>query len=113
MSAQLQKVSSLLRSIHGLGFDKKMTTNEISCFLIVACESGKTLGEIGKDAHLDHASVSRVMQMLVNLGRGEQNGYGLLETYSDATDGRLKRVRLTRRGQTLVSKLEKMGGKKS
>lgn len=105
---KIQNLSNLLGFIHGMDSQKKMTTNEISCFLIVANNPGWTLGEVGVATHLNHASISRVMQMLCNPGRGEKSGYGLLETYADKKDGRIKRVRLTRRGQSLADKLERL-----
>lgn len=110
----LKQLSTLLRSVQGMDLGKKMTTNELSCFLIVVCGPDSTLGHVAKLAHLDHASVSRVMKSLTKLGRmGYEDGYGFVEVYDDNEDRRVRRVRLTRRGQTFASRLENLGGSKS
>lgn len=110
----LKQLSTLLRSVQGMELSKKMTTNELSCFLIIVCQPDKTLGEVALLAHLDHASVSRVMKSLTTRGRdGKEDGYGFVEVYDDNEDRRVRRTRLTRRGQTFANRLENPGGGKS
>lgn len=90
----------------------EMPAQTVEAFFAIAASPDILMVDLQKSLNIASSSNSRNVALLSAVkGKGEK-GLGLVEAYEDVMDRRLKRVRLTTRGNNLlksaVSELEKL-----
>lgn len=93
-----------------LGLITKNTTDTITVisvriFLMVAAKEGPTVSEVADNFKLSLSSASRYLLDKSKKKRNKSEGAGLLVSYNDVSDLRLKRYKLSPRGKKLCSQL--------
>lgn len=74
----------------------------IAAVLFIASNEDCTQKDLAETMGMEQVATS---MMCTRLGEGRPNepGFGLIETYTDTADRRLKRVRLTHKAKTLLN----------
>lgn len=86
-------------------FDATMPIQHAQAFLVVALMDEPTISDVAQRANLTTASASRNIQALREERRAGRPGLGLVRVEPDPMDGRVKRLRLTPKGDELLQRL--------
>ncbi len=90
----------MMREIH-----PDMTLNQVMVFLTVAVRPGVTQREIMETLGVADSSASRIVAILSDYGNRGTGPFKLIELVEDKRDRRNKLLHLTKKGQSLASKL--------
>jgi DNA-binding MarR family transcriptional regulator len=87
-----------------------LSASTVLVFLYVMQYPDSTIKQIEKVTELTRSSASRHVLTLTERGDRARNrpGLGLVETYEDAHDSRIKRVKLTPKGKKLQQDINKV-----
>jgi DNA-binding MarR family transcriptional regulator len=83
----------------------ELQAQTIHVLLEVAIQPGLNMSELMRKTGLSQASCSRNVMLLSDRDRHDKPGLGLVRSELDPIDNRRKIVRLTPKGETLVSQL--------
>lgn len=95
--------------------DPDVGIQAVETFFTVAGEPGIHMADLQESLQLASSSVSRNVALLGAIHRAGKPGLGLLDAYEDPLNRRMKRVKLTKRGEhlmdSIISELERLYGK--
>lgn len=92
--------------------DAEMQLQTVMTYLVVASRDPRpvAMSDLSKKLGIAQASVTRNVQALSGTNRHGKRGHGLLHTWVDAKDRRLKMVELTPQGRRIRALIEAIGG---
>lgn len=95
--------------------DPDVGVQAVETFFTVAATPDIPMADLQESLALASSSISRNVALLGAIHRAGRPGLGLLDAYEDPLNRRMKRVKLTKRGEHLmdsvVSELERLHGK--
>jgi DNA-binding MarR family transcriptional regulator len=77
----------------------------VTTFMIIASDEGQNVAEYAKRAGISQSLMSRHLGDIGEVDRYHNEGFGLVETYTDLMDRRNKLVRLTAKGRGVVKEI--------
>lgn len=92
--------------------DPEMPLQTVMTYLVVAARDPRPvlMSDLAKKLGIAHSSVTRNVQALSGTNRHGRRGHGLLHTWVDDKDRRVKWVELTPQGRRTRSLIEALGG---
>lgn len=105
-NGQMPALRGLFRSVERFReVDNDMPVAQMSVLMYVALHPEATQREIIRDLDMASSTVSRSVASLSEVHRLGKPGLGLLTWFDDPTDRRTKRLMLTRKGETFMTRL--------
>lgn len=91
--------------------DADITANVVCAFLFIAARADCTIRDVETGLNTSNASATRLTQRLADIKLNNKPGFGLVDYEIDPTDARVRRLRLTSKGNRLVETIHGiMGG---
>lgn len=89
-----------------------MQLQTVMTYIVVASKDPKpvAMSDLAKKLGIAHSSVTRNVQALSGTNRHGKRGHGLLHTWVDSKDRRVKMVELTPQGRRVRTLIEAIGG---
>jgi DNA-binding MarR family transcriptional regulator len=98
--ATIEAAIALLSGLRAV--DPEMTVQMAQCFLAIAARPGMTVKEMAEIAEVEDSTASRNAGMLGRYGRGQKEGYRVVEFHDDPNDRRVRRLELTDKGRRVL-----------
>ncbi len=99
----LNKLTACIEEFRKL--DPEMQAQQMNIFLFIAAHSECSMADLSQASGLSQSSVSRNVMSLSRKHRNRTPGHNVVESYEDYFDARVKRVRLTKRGERIINTL--------
>lgn len=92
--------------------DSEMQLQTVMTFIVVASKDPRpvTMSDLGKRLGVAQSSVTRNVQALSGTNRHGKRGHGMLHSWVDSKDRRVKMVELTPQGRRIKVLIEAIGG---
>jgi DNA-binding MarR family transcriptional regulator len=103
IKAKLEQLTSALKPFQAER--ENMPLQYFATFLLVATEEGLNVSTYAERAGISQSLASRHLSDLGKTNRHHKPGFGLVEMYYDLMDRRNRLVRLTVKGQRIVSEM--------
>jgi DNA-binding MarR family transcriptional regulator len=88
--------------------DEKSTLTSLDAFLVIAVSGSISNTELIKRSGCTKSHVSLITSVLAIYGRGNKPGLGLIASTEDSMDRRYKMLTLTRKGEELAERINKL-----
>lgn len=82
-----------------------MPMQHVTAFILVALKQDESVMEYARTAGVSPSLMTRHLADLGDVNRNHEEGFNLVEKKDDPMDRRVKRVKLTKKGQRLVEEM--------